>query len=261
MKVSFVIPTRNQAAFIRRCIDSCLAQALPDSEVWVMDGASTDGTQEILAGYGDRVRWVSEKDGGQSEAVNRGVARSTGEVIAWINSDDYYAHDGVVARAVALFAADPQLQLVHGEGMMVDAAGRALCKYQSLPLPAAKLLLFSDASPLLQPATFFRRSLFLDVGGLDPSLQLTLDYDLWIRMWRRAPRTRYVRENWANATWHADAKSIRRMREQIREIAALKLRHAPSLGLTATDWLRLFYSIGSLHLYGAAVRAGWIRVL
>src|SRR3954451_3356734 len=100
MRLSFVIPTRNQARFIRKCIDSCLAQAIPDSEIMVVDGLSTDGTQEILASYGDRIRWLSEKDRGQSDALNKGVRQTSGEVIAWINSDDYYPTGNVLGEAL-----------------------------------------------------------------------------------------------------------------------------------------------------------------
>src|SRR5580704_13650255 len=84
--VSFVIPTRNQARFIRRCIDECLAQDIAGAEILVIDGASTDGTQEILASYGDRLRFISERDRGQSDAINKGIRQARGEIIAWINS-------------------------------------------------------------------------------------------------------------------------------------------------------------------------------
>src|SRR5678815_5771239 len=91
MRLSFVIPTRNQGRFIGQCIDGCLAQEVPDSEVLVVDGASTDDTRDVLGRYGERVRWISEPDRGQSDAVNKGVRMARGELIAWINSDDYYA--------------------------------------------------------------------------------------------------------------------------------------------------------------------------
>jgi glycosyltransferase involved in cell wall biosynthesis len=258
MTVSFVIPTRNQAAFIKRCIDSCLEQRLPDAEILVIDGLSTDGTQEILASYGARVRWLSEKDGGQSDAVNRGVTMARGDVIAWINSDDYYAGPEVLARVVPYFEADAELDIVHGDGVMVDLAGLPIRAYPSRPL-SVKSLLLNPASPLSQPAVFFRRSLFLDVGGLDRSLHFTMDYDLWIRMWQRARRTRYVPQTWAKATYHADAKSVRNMRQQIRETIALKRRYAPDLDLGLADWLRLGAGVASLYVYWAATRVGLHR--
>src|SRR5262245_15882129 len=114
MKVSFVIPTRNQARFIRKCIDSCLAQRLADFEVVVVDGLSTDGTQEVLRSYGEKVRWISEKDSGQSDALNKSVKMARGEIIAWINSDDYYASDRALQQVVARFERSPAVDIVYG---------------------------------------------------------------------------------------------------------------------------------------------------
>src|SRR5690348_1916374 len=115
MKVSFVIPTRNHAAFIRRCIDSCLAQNLADFEILVLDGNSTDGTQDILRSYGDRVWWRSEPDGGQSDAVNKGVEIARGQLIAWINSDDYYAGPSVLSSVLKEF--ESGADFVYGDGL------------------------------------------------------------------------------------------------------------------------------------------------
>jgi glycosyltransferase involved in cell wall biosynthesis len=258
MTVSFVIPTRNQAAFIRRCLDSCLAQRV-DGEICVRDGLSTDRTREILAEYGDQIRWVSEKDDGQSDAVNRGVQAATGELIAWINSDDYYTGPDVLARVLGHFAADPELDIVYGDGMMVDGNGHPIRRYPSRPLPSAASIVIHPSSPLLQPATFFRRSLFVDVGGLDQSLHFTMDYDLWIRMWSRARRTRHVPELWANATYHDDAKSVRNMNLQIRETITVKRRYAPKLRLGLGGWWRLSVGVASLYAYLAATRSGFIR--
>src|SRR4051812_44366756 len=100
-RVSFVIPTRNHAAFIRTCIESCLAQALPSYEIVVMDGKSTDDTVAVLESYGERLRFVSEADSGQSDALNKAVHLARGEIIAWINSDDYYPHGEVLKRVLA----------------------------------------------------------------------------------------------------------------------------------------------------------------
>jgi glycosyltransferase involved in cell wall biosynthesis len=256
VKVSFVIPTRNQAPFLRRCLDSCLAQKIDDREVWVLDGLSSDGTQEILASYGERIRWLSEKDNGQGDAVNKGVAKCSGEIIAWINSDDYYPSPEVLPRVLAEFGEN---DIVYGDGMMVDVNGAPIRPYRARPLLSARELIVNPSSPLSQPAVFFRRSLFLDVGGLDPALHLTLDYDLFIRMWSRALRTKYIPETFAHATYHVDAKSIRSMGKQIREATWLKLRHARSVGLGARDWTRLGAGLGQVYLYWVVTRTGLYR--
>ncbi len=254
MRVSFVIPTRNQAPFVSRCVDSCLAQSVADSEILVMDGASTDGTQQLLARYGDRIRWTSEPDAGQGDAVNKGVARARGEIIAWINSDDRYADPSVLSDVLAAFAADPRRDVVYGEGLTVDAAGRPLRPYRTREIRRTADLVLHPSSPVLQPATFFRRELFLAVGGIDASLHYALDYDLWLRMFPRARAVHHVRRPLAVATYHPGAKSVGGMLEQIRETVALKRRHQGQLGLGAVDRVRLELSIASLYAYWAAVR-------
>lgn len=248
VKVSFVLPTRNRASFIRKCLDSCLAQRLDEPEVIVVDGLSTDGTQNILRGYGDLLRWVSERDAGQSDAVNKGVGLASGTLIAWINSDDYYPHERVLPRVVEVFEAEPSVDLVYGDGLMVDVGGEPIRPFRGRPFTSAQQLLVCPSSPFLQPAVFFRKSLFRDVGGLALDLHYAMDYDLWIRMWERARSVRYVPATLACGTYHPEAKSIHDMRRQIRELVTLKLRHGRRLGLTPFEWARA--AAGVLALYG-----------
>jgi glycosyltransferase involved in cell wall biosynthesis len=256
MRVSFVIPTLNQAPFIRRCIDGCLAQGIEDAEVLVMDAGSTDGTLDVLRSYGERVRWVSEPDEGQSDAVNKGVSRATGEVIAWINSDDYYASPAVLRRALEVFTSERETDIVYGDGLLVDAEGNPVQPFPGRALRSPKEILILPSSFVLQPAVFFRRQLFLDAGGLDKSLHWSMDYDLWCRLFPRARAARYVHEVFACATVHPGAKSIRGMREQIAETAAIKRRYAGAFGLTAGERLRMRAGLASLRLYWLLSRTG-----
>jgi glycosyltransferase involved in cell wall biosynthesis len=258
MRVSFVIPTRNQAAFLGRCLDSCLAQGLPGAEVLVVDGCSTDGTREVLARYGERVSWTSEPDSGQAQAVNRGVARARGDVVAWINSDDAYADPGALAAVVAAFEEDPRVDLVYGLADVVDAAGRRLRAYRNRRFGSAADLVVSPTGPS-QPATFFRRELFLAVGGLREDLHWALDYDLMIRLFEAAREARFVPRTLALTTFHPGAKSIRGMRRQIAEVGRLKRAHAARLRLGARDRALLWGHLGGLWAYWAAVRLGLRR--
>jgi len=257
-RVSFVIPTRNQAPFLRRCIDSCLAQGLPEAEVLVQDGASGDGTRALLEGYRDRIRWVSEPDSGQAQAVNRAVARASGEVIAWINSDDCYAGPGVLAEAVAAFDADPAVDLVCGDGLVVDVHGDPIRPYRNRTFTSARQLLTSPIGPP-QPATLFRRRLFLEAGGLREDLHLTLDYELWLRLLPRARRVVRLERTLACMTFHPGAKSTAAMGQQIRELSRVKREAAARLGLGPLDRLRLAAGQAALHAYALAVRAGLRR--
>ena len=209
MKVSFVIPTWNQAQFIRRCIDGCLAQTIAGSEIRVLDALSTDGTQEILAEYGERIRWRSEKDGGQSDAVNQGVAQSSGEIIAWINSDDCYAAPDVLARVLRHFDADPDLDILYGDGVMIDVEGRPI-----RPYPRARHSLAQGAGdPSGEPAAaaghFFSAPAVYRRGRARP--RAALDARLRSVDSHVGPREkdqRYLPETLAHATYHSGAKSI-----------------------------------------------------
>lgn len=259
MRLSFVIPTRNQARFLGQCIDSCLAQGIADAEIVVADGASTDDTREVLASYGERVRWVSEPDRGQSDAVNKGVRMANGELIAWINSDDYYASDRSVATLLAAFDADPDLDIAYGNGLRVDADGAPIGPYNSRPVKRLASIVTQPASFVLQPSLLFRRQLFLDVGGVDESLHYTMDYELWIRMFAAARATRYIPEVIAHARYHTDAKSIAAMGKQIRELFAVKRSSARKLDLGPVDRARMYAGIASLGVYWLAVRTGLKR--
>jgi GT2 family glycosyltransferase len=259
MRLSFVIPTRNQARFIGQCIESCIEQAVPDSEILVVDGASTDNTRDVLAAYGDRIRWISEPDRGQSDAVNKAVRMAHGELIAWINSDDYYANPQAIAQLVAEFDANPELDIAYGNGLRVDVNGAPIGAYNARTVTRVAQIVTQPASFVLQPALVFRRQLFVDVGGLDESLHYTMDYELWIRMFAAARATRFLPQVIAHARYHSDAKSVATMGKQIRELVTVKRQKARTLELGALDRARMYAGVASLGAYWVAVRLGLRR--
>ncbi len=259
MRLSFVIPTRNQGRFIAQCIDSCLAQSIDDSEIVVVDGASTDDTRAVLARYGDRVRWTSEPDRGQSDAVNKGVRLARGELVAWINSDDYYASPRALHALLAAFDADPRVDIAYGDGERVDVRGAPIGPYRARPISRIAEIVMHPSSFVLQPSLVFRRRLFLDVGGVDESLHYTMDYELWMRLFAAARATRYVPEVIACARYHDDAKSIAAMGKQIREAYQVKRATARRLDLGALDRARMHAGVASMGLYWLAVRLGLKR--
>lgn len=259
MKLSFVIPTRNQARFIGECIDGCLAQNIPDSEILVVDGASTDNTRDVLASYGDRIRWISERDRGQSDAINKGIRLAHGELIAWINSDDYYASPHAIARLLDVFDAERDVDIAYGNGERVDERGGPIGPYRAHPITRVADIVIHPASFVLQPALMFRRQLFLDVGGVDEALHYTMDYELWIRMFAAARRTRYIPDVIACARYHVDAKSIAAMGKQIREALKVKRAAADTLSLGPIDRARTYVGVASMWAYHLAVRWGLKR--
>jgi glycosyltransferase involved in cell wall biosynthesis len=259
MRFSMVVPTRNQARFIRRCIDSCLAQAVPDSEIVVVDGLSTDGTQTILASYVDRIRWTSERDGGQPDAINKGIRMTSGEIVTWINSDDYYASPSVVRRVLDAFASEPDVDVVYGDGVLVDTEHREIRPLRARHALTARSILLFAGMAVSQPSVFFRRDLFDAIGGVDEHLHLTVDYDLWIKMFARARKAIYLPEVLSCTTSHADAKTVRAMLPQIREIGEVKRRHAPRFDLSTTERIQLHAMWLSMYVYWAAVKIGLKR--
>lgn len=256
--VSFVVPSLDQGPFLRRCLESCLAQGVAGGEILVQDGGSTDGTLEILRGYGERVSWVSRPDGGQGDAVNQAVARARGEVIAWINADDCYAGPDALAPLLALLDADPALDVVYGEALVVDVEGRPIRPYRTRRQLTPREILLAPQGPS-QPATLFRRRAFLEAGGLRTELYAALDYELWVRLFERARRVRHLPHRVAWMTAHAGAKSIRTMGRQIREVAQVKWFHARRLGLGAGDRARVAAGLAALYAYWGAVRLGLRR--
>jgi hypothetical protein len=177
--VSILTPSLDQGRFLGDCLRSVGRQTYPKVEHVVMDGGSTDESLEILAGAGGAVRWTSEPDRGQADAVNKAFARSTGEIVGWINSDDGLFAVDTIERVAAAFAAHPEAGVVYGDAALVDNPGRIVRHHRSRwptgPLPMV--------SPLVQPAAFFRRSV-LEPGEplLRVDLHLTLDYELWLRL-------------------------------------------------------------------------------
>lgn len=202
--VSIITPSYNQARYLEQTLRSVLEQDYPHIEYIVIDGASTDGSADIIRKYADRLAyWVSEKDSGQAEAINKGLARATGEMIAWINSDDFYL-PGAVTAAVKAFEAHPQAGLVYGDTVAVDEKGEFIHFPHYAQWTLEDLLTFHI---LGQPAVFMRRDVLLKAGFLDPSFHFLLDHHLWIRMAALAPMV-YLPQRWAAGRFHESAKNV-----------------------------------------------------
>lgn len=202
--VSIITPSYNQAQYLEQTLRSVLEQEYPRIEYLVIDGASTDGSVEIIRKYADRLAyWVSEKDAGQADAINKGLARATGGIVAWLNSDDFY-FPGAVASAVNAFEAHPEAGLVYGDTVAVDEKGEAIHYPKYAQWNLEDLLKFNVIG---QPAVFMRRETLLKAGFLDPSFHFLLDHQLWIRMASRAPMV-HVPEQWAAGRFHESAKNV-----------------------------------------------------
>ena len=201
--VSIVTPSYNQASFLEQTIRSVLEQDYPRIEYFVADGGSSDGSVEILRKYAGRLAWwVSEKDRGQADAIRKGMARASGEIVAWLNSDDYYLPEAV-SSAVQAFRQVPDAVLVYGDMLAVDGDGQTLNLLRYRQLKLEDLLRFHIIG---QPAVFFRRDAYDQTGGLDIGFHYMLDHHLWIRLAQRG-RIVHVPRTWAAARFHPQAKN------------------------------------------------------
>lgn len=202
--LSIVTPSFNQARFITENIESVLSQRYPRLEHIVVDGGSTDGTQEILGRY-PHLKWTSERDRGQTNALNKGFKKATGEIVGWLNSDDTYCDD-VFRRVVERFE-DPSVMVVYGDGFEIDEGGKVLRPLISRGVSAEGLIRFWKWEyEFVQPAFFFRRGVFDEVGFLDESLYYAMDVDFFIRLAKRF-RMEHLAYPVANLRYYSTSKT------------------------------------------------------
>ena len=211
--VSIITPSFNQARYLEATIQSVLSQDYPRIEYILIDGASTDGSTEIIRKYKDRFAyWVSEKDNGQAEAINKGLSREKGEIVAWLNSDDYYLPN-TISEVTNVFEENPDIVMVYGDILAVDEHGQTtnVLKYKQLSLE--NLLCFQIIG---QPSVFLRRAALEKAGLLDTSYHFLLDHHLWLRIAQQG-KILHVPQIWSAARYHAEAKNRAKAAEFGRE--------------------------------------------
>jgi glycosyltransferase involved in cell wall biosynthesis len=181
-KISVVTPSYNQGKFIERTILSVIEQNYPNVEYIIIDGGSKDETIDVIKKYESYISyWVSEPDKGQSDALNKGLSRATGDIIAWINSDDYYALN--TFHAVASILSNPDAYIVNGNCMMEYSDSSLNYIDKSGKITFLRMLQYWKphfCPP--QPAIFFKRSVLEDIGYINEKLHYSMDLDLWLRM-------------------------------------------------------------------------------
>ena len=203
--VSIVTPSYNQAAYLEKTILSVLNQTYPEIEYFVMDGGSQDGSLDVIHKYASRLKgWVSEKDRGQTDAINKGFALAKGEILAWINSDDTYEPEAV-AKAVDYLNSHPEVGLVYADTKFINEKDEPIGNFPAAQTSYTKLRQGYVHIP--QQSAFFRASLWKQVAPLDPTFYFAMDYDLWVRLAKLAP-VAYIPGHWANFRLHGDAKTI-----------------------------------------------------
>jgi glycosyltransferase involved in cell wall biosynthesis len=220
-RITIVTPSFNQAPYLEQTLRSVLDQGYPDLEYLVLDGGSTDGSVELIRKYQKQISWWrSEKDQGQSAAIREGFARATGEVLAWINSDDWY-EPGALQAVGEAFARDASIDIVHGSIHYVDSAGRRL--YDGHMVTDLRILAWESEFPA-QQALFWKRAIYERAGGLDPALRFAMDFDLLVRMLRCGARVAKLRPVLANFRLHPQSKTTNLAEVCEAEVAGVRAR-------------------------------------
>jgi glycosyltransferase involved in cell wall biosynthesis len=220
--ISVITPTYNQAEFIEETLLSIEAQAYPNLEHIVVDALSTDATPEILARFADRLpmRVLREADRGQSDGINKGMRMATGEIVCWLNSDDRFRPDAL-RKVGETFAANPKAGVVFGRGAKVARDGREIYTVPFRPFNRRHL---RTAYRVVQPAMFFRRDLYLEIGGLDEDLHYAMDWDLLIRLAAKC-EVLAIDETLAEIRYYDDTKTSTGGWKRMLEIAEIGRRH------------------------------------
>lgn len=202
--VSIITPSFNQAQYLEQTLLSVLNQDYPHIEYWVMDGRSTDESVEIIQKHADKLAgWVSEKDKGQADAVNKGFRRASGEIIGWLNSDDLY-YPGAIAGAVKAFQEHPEASIVFSDVNSIDSHGNAFNRMRFGDWKLKDLMQFKIIS---QPGVFMRRAVLEQAGFLNLDYHYLLDVELWLRMASIAEPVYVPNALWSAARMHDDAKN------------------------------------------------------
>lgn len=249
--LSVVTPSRNQARFLRRNIESVLEQGVPGVEHIVMDGASTDGSVEILRAYPHLI-WESQPDSGQSQALNRAIARARGEWIVWINSDDYLL-PGALLKFLDFAAAHPAAQFVYSNCTFVDEAERVVGRRRASYSRERRTLEYwwrAGGAGFAQPGSIFRKALWEEFGPFDESLHYAMDYDFWLKMCGRVEFL-YLDDDLATYRLHGEAKTSEGWRPFAEERLRVMRRYWGARGLGA----RLKFAVLAQAMMGTQMLA------
>jgi glycosyltransferase involved in cell wall biosynthesis len=255
--ISVVTPSFNQADFIVEALESVRSQNAENYEHLVIDGMSTDGTVDLLRNHAanrgrKNMLWSSERDTGQSEALNKGFQRAKGEIIGWLNSDDRYRPD-CFEYVVRAFEENPDVDIVYGDYLMVDAAGKVLRIRREIEF-SAFVLLYHRVLYIPTTATFFRRRIFDEGNWLDETLQYAMDLEFFIRLSHLGYRFKHIPQLLADFRMQPNSKTCsypdrQRMEHRKVVLAAApivrRLRNPRVSGLA----LVLFGSIASIRRY------------
>jgi glycosyltransferase involved in cell wall biosynthesis len=244
-KLTVVTPSYNQAQFLEATLRSVIFQGYPNLEYLVIDGGSTDGSVDIIRRYEDRLAyWVSEPDGGHTNALIKGFSRASGDILCYLNSDDLF-EPWTLREVAEFFTAHPEAETVYGDGLWIDVGGRVLRSKKEHPF--SRFIYLCDHDFIPQPSMFWRRRLYERVGGLDPAFRLAMDGDLFIRF-ADVARIHHVRRIWSRMRLYPEQRNQRLRAESDAEDRIIRRRY----GVDGPAW-----AFAPRRLLARGLRVGW----
>lgn len=220
--VSIVTPSYNQGRFLKRTIESVLTQTYPNIEYIVIDGGSQDNSLEVLHSYGNRFHWISEPDNGQTDAINKGLSETNGEILAYLNSDDVLA-PGAIEKVVRFFHKNPECDMVYGKADYIDKEDNVIGCYKTAEYSFNRLI---EDCMVCQPAAFWRRRIADTIGPFDENLNFTMDYDYWLRIAKSEGNICFLPEKLACSRLYPETKTLSSRAKIYHEIFDICRKHA-----------------------------------
>lgn len=239
LSIAIITPSLNQGCFIERTIQSVLQQNIPNLSYFILDGGSTDETLSILKKYENQLTWFSEKDKGQSEAINKGFSKSKSDIVGWLNSDDIY-YPETLNKVLKFFKENPAVDVVYGDAFHIDENDQMLSRY---PTENWNLKRLKKTCYISQPAVFFRRKVLAKYGMLDEKLKYCMDYEYWLRLGLAGVKFSRLKEVLSGSRLYPQTKTIRDASQCYEEAMSMLKAH---LGYVPAFWL-LNYAIFHMH--------------
>jgi glycosyltransferase involved in cell wall biosynthesis len=249
-KITLITPSYNQAAYLEQTLDSVLSQGYPNLEYFVLDGGSKDKSAAIIKKYEKHLSyWVSEPDKGQSDAINKGLQRASGEIINWLNSDDYYQKD-TLFKVADSFQAHPDAQVLLGRSRLFKGIDETVSFSQGTDVYAGNLAKTIGYARIDQPETFFRKTAIDKMGLLDANLHYLMDRDWWIKYLFHfgLEHTIEIEDILVNFRLHDDSKTVSQQGGFITESLAYYAGLAQLHGLeNYSDFLMTIHQLKKYH--------------
>jgi glycosyltransferase involved in cell wall biosynthesis len=248
LKITVVTPSFNQAQYLPQTIESVLSQNYPNLEYFIMDGGSKDNSVEVIRRYEKHLAyWTSGPDGGQTNAINGGFRRATGDIVTWLNSDDYFEKDALQTIAQAFSQSDAGV--VYGDYTLVTETGKPFLHRKEIPFDYDIMLY--GVNFIGQPSAFFRRQLLAEHGYLDERCQYMMDFEFWLRLASRGVKFQHIRRNLSYYRYHATSKTVSEVDKIQKETSEIRGRYGPALGAGALRFRNLL----------ARLKRQWLKLI